>query len=657
MKKIMFGGSTGGGHIPFWQPWGALGCFGRLLLFLLLLFLFLLLMSLFHRCDNRPDMPEEFQRPGDTYVRPDSLAEDSTVADNNWNQPIPGGEDDGLPSPDDNQLPPFEDTEPVPNPDNDGTEIYPNMLYVIFDSDAGDETFKTFAKKFTSLYPQPKSKISYYNTSSKTAVLTVPEEQRSDICNKLNQQIPEVKFLVVPVEVMTGGEAQSAPRVVPNDPVFQYPKIAWYFQPIQAFEAWAITQGSPDVTVAIVDTYMDVTHDDLRSDRIVDPFSVEKGTSDVLPENGMKMDYAGHGTLVSAVAAGNANNAAGSSGIAPKCKLMPVSVGKNLNTVTMVEGILYAIYHGADVVNISAGAVFTDEAHRLSLDEQIEVSQQCDVPQAKMWDYVFNIAEERNTTIVWAAGNDNLYGAMDPSKRNRNTIRVSAVDRNLHKANFSNYGNFTSRRLYESTISAPGVDIFGALPGNTYDMWPGTSFSAPIIAGVVALMKSLNNNLTTQEIIKILQETGKDVEGAPEIGRLVQIRDALLKVKSQFANFTNDPNKLLGTWETTKAINFYRNYTNIFTGRGKIRLTISSPTMGTVTFFKNGRKYTAPMNVSISQQSVNLRQAVFATAQGSQDQFSIHSFVFHPDAQRKMACKIHSEVGNSDQDCYVRKIQ
>lgn len=657
MKKIMFGGSTSGSHVPFWQPWGALECFGRLLLFILFLLLFLLLLSLFHRCENRPDMPKEFQRPDDTYVRPDSIADDSVVTDNNWNQPIPGGEDDGLPSPEENQLPPFDETEPVTNPDNKGTEIYPNLLYVIFDSDAGDETFKTFAQKFSSLYPAPNSKIAYYNTSAKTAVLMVPEEQRADICKKLNQQIPDVKFLVVPVEVMTGGAAESNQKVIPNDPVFKYPEVAWYFDPIQACEAWAITQGSPDVKIAIVDSYMDITHDDLRSDRIVDAFSVEKGNSDVMPESGAKMDYAGHGTLVSAVAAGNINNAAGSAGIAPKCKLMPVSMGRNLNTVTMVEGILYAMYHGADVINISAGAVFNDEIQKLSLDEQIEVSKECDIPLAKMWDYVFKLAEERNVTIVWADGNSNVYGPMDPSKRNRNTIRVSAVDRNLHKADFSNYGNFPDRQLYESTISAPGVDIFGALPGNTYDMWPGTSFSAPIITGVVALMKSLNGNLTTPEIIKILQETGKDVEGAPEIGRLVQIKDALLKVQSQFASFTNDANKLLGTWETTKAINFYQNYTSIFTGRGKIQLTISSPTQGTVTFFKNGTKYSAPMKVSISNQQVELRQSSYASSQSAQDNFSLHTFNFHPDKQRKMACRIHSEIGGDDQECYVRKLR
>lgn len=132
---------------------------------------------------------------------------------------------------------------------------------------------------------------------------------------------------------------------------------------------------------------------------------------------------------------------------------------------------------------------------------------------------------------------------MDTSKRNANTIRVSAVDRNLKRAEFSNFGNFSNRGIYESTISAPGVDIWGALPNNSYDAWPGTSFSAPIITGVVALLKSENKDLTTKQIIKILQSTGKPVNGSPEIGNLVQVKDALVKAKQTVSSAATDESR------------------------------------------------------------------------------------------------------------------
>lgn len=679
MKTIFFG--RGNGHVPFWQPWGCLGCLWRFLLFMVLLILLLLLLSLFRGCQDEHggggeaggglerrssvDLPDEFRRPDDTYTRPDSLGQggegsnpgDTGIVDPGWNQPVEGGEDVGLPSPDDNVLPPFEEMQPIPDPGNGGaTDIYPNLLYVIFNSDTNDEAFKTFAKKFASLYPPEEHKIVYYNTSSKTAVLQVPEAKRMEICEKLPSQISEVEFLVVPVEVMTQGAA-----VTPNDPVFKYPEVSWYFSPIQAQEAWGITQGSESVVVGVVDSYMDLSHEELKGDRILCPLSLPKGNADVYPENGMPMEFVGHGTFVTSVAVGTANNNVGTSGIAPKCKFIPVSVGKYLNTVTMVEGLLYCMYHGADVINLSCGVQFNEMVKRLPVDDQIKISQQTGKAQEKMWDYVFKLAEERNVTIVWAAGNENVYGAMDASKRNKNTIRVAAVDRNLHKATFSNYGNFSDKGLYESTISAPGVDIFGALPGNSYNSWPGTSFSAPIITGTVALMKSLNNNLTTPQIIKILQETAKPVAGAPEIGKLVQIKDALLKVKDMRGDFSTNEDSLLGTWESTKAMKVFvgDTYSN---EKSKVRLQIQSKTQGKVLFIKtDGRRYNAGATVKISagEKKVEMKQTSEAQPEqaGDESRFKPHNFTMQPDQEGKMKCLISPEGDDRVVECYLYKVR
>lgn len=532
MIRINFWKRYHKGGAPFWQPWGWMGCLGRLLGFLLLLFLLILLLSLFRRCCPSDGGGSDGHGGGDgrEVVNP-------PLGSGDWNRPIDGGEDVGLPAPDDNQLPPFEEMEPIPNPDDGGaTRIYPNLLYVIFDSDAGDETFKTFASRFSALYPSPQNKIAYYNTGSKTAVLEVETTRRDEICQKLPEQITEVEFYVVPVEEML----QSA-EVTPDDPALRDADKGWYFKLIQAQEAWAITQGSSDVIVGIVDSYMDLSHPELQGDRCVAPYSVVKQNSDVSPRSGADEGYYCHGTLVTAVAVGNANNGQGSSGIAPKCKFIPVSMGENLNTITIVEGLLYCMYHDADVINLSVGTAWDSiMINSMSVDEQINFSQNRGVQVEKMWDYVFKLAEKHNCTIVWAAGNEHCYAAMDNSKRNKNTIRVSAVDRHLKRAGFSNFGNFKDKGLYESTISAPGVDIFGAVPDNKYVSWPGTSFSAPIITGVVALIKSQNKDLTTPQIINILQTTGKPIARSPEIGNLVQIKDALVKAKNTVAS-AGDP--------------------------------------------------------------------------------------------------------------------
>lgn len=510
MKKIFFRSDSRNGGSPFWQPWGCLGYMFRLLGFLLLLALLLLLLGLFMKCESSQS----------------SASSTAMLTDPDWNRPIEGGEEVGLPSPEDNILPPFDEETTIPNPENGGaTEIYPNLLFMIFDSEADDNTYLTFAEKFSAKYPAPDHKIKYYNTGSKTCVLEVPEDKRDLICENLPKEIPEVEFYVIPVEVMS----QYA-EVIPDDPAFDDADKSWYFEPIQMPEAWDISQGSPDVIVGIVDSYMDLNHPELKGDRCIYPYSVVNCNTDVAPPSGTERSSAIHGTLVTSIAVGNMNNGQGSSGIAPKCKFIPVSLGTNLNTITMVEGLLYCMYHGASVINLSMGTNFRG-MDSMPIDQQIRFSKECGVEQAVMWDYVFALAEKRNVTIVWAAGNDNCYGAMDASKRNVNTVRVAAVDRTLKRAHFSNYGNLPAFSLNESTISAPGVDIWGAVPFNSYTANDGTSFSAPIIAGVVALMKSQNKDLTNAEIIDILQDTGKPITGTPGIGNLVQVKEALIKTQ------------------------------------------------------------------------------------------------------------------------------
>lgn len=513
MKKIDFFSNLNRQRIPFWQPWGFGGCLGRAAFFMFLLLTLLLLISLFRQCDcsEKPTTPPPL--PGN----------DSTIV-----QPIDGAEEVGMPAPEDNRLPSFDDRPTVPNPGDGGaTQIYSDLLYVIFGLDTDEQDLLQFSEKFSAKYPSPEHKIVNYNSFTKTMTLQVPADQLNAICENLPNDIPNLDFYVTPVTIM-----EQYATIRPNDPAFSNTDQSWYFEPLQMYDAWLISQGSSEIIVGIVDNFMDLSHPELQGDRCIYPYSVTDNNANVAPPTSMAVDsLVAHGTLVTAVAVGNMNNEKGSAGIAPKCKFIPVSIGKDLNTITMVEGLLYCMYKGASVINLSCGADFSRTAMNMTIDEQIDFAKNQGLGQEKMWDYVFNMAEKKNATIVWAAGNENCYSAMDASKRNDKTIRVSAVDRNLKKADFSNYGNFTDRNIHESTISAPGVEIWGAAPENSYIAWPGTSFAAPIIAGVVALIKSENKDLTTTQIIRILQSTGKPVQGAPEIGKLVQVKDALIKAK------------------------------------------------------------------------------------------------------------------------------
>lgn len=175
-----------------------------------------------------------------------------------------------------------------------------------------------------------------------------------------------------------------------------------------------------------------------------------------------------HGTMVAAAAVGNLDNGHGAAGIAPECALMPVSLGRRFGCFAMLQGLLYAINKGATVVNISAGLSFTDAVQGMSLDRQIEISRTEFLGQEEVWKYVFDMADKFYVTIVWAAGNEDLFTAIDASKRGANTIKVSAVDKNLAKADFSNFGNFpravfmslrSPRRALASTARCPGAAV------------------------------------------------------------------------------------------------------------------------------------------------------------------------------------------------------
>jgi len=181
------------------------------------------------------------------------------------------------------------------------------------------------------------------------------------------------------------------------------------------------------------------------------------------------------------------------------------------------------LYQGADVINVSLGKVFPPG---LSEAQQEDLQNNRFKPEERLYKKVMEIAEKHNAIVVIAAGNDDILAGADPINRPKNFVVVSALDKNsknLEKAGFSNYGDYT-------TISAPGVSIYSSVGDDGYISWPGTSMAAPIITGTIALMKSLNKNLTSEQIKCILQGTGKPVEG--NVGNLVQLDQVLAKVKS-----------------------------------------------------------------------------------------------------------------------------
>lgn len=533
MRKIYFGPDRNKQGVPFWQPWGCLGCLWRLIAFLILLFTLLFILSLFRECSHdsleSELVPESYEENGDPIIdtegeNPD--ADSDELEENSESEPLfnPRAE---------NRAPNFRDVEPISDPEYpeypELREVYPNFVYIILDTEE-ENAMQKFGEAFKKLYPDNGYKIESFFPEMNTLVLSVPQENLIDVKNNLPQQIKQETGIDCYPTLIQDHEFGA---YTPNDPGMRDAEKSWYFDPIQIKEAWEITQGSSDVIVGVVDSYMDLTHPELPADRCVAPYSVMKSNSDVAPPATGDPGVNNHGTEVTSLIVGAINNNKGVAGIAPKCKYIPVSLGEQMNTFTIAQGILYCIYKGATVINVSLQILFPDY---LTMQDQLDISKNLYKDEEKMWNFVFNLAEKRNATIVWAAGNTNTYIAMDAKKRNLNTIKVSALDQDLKRADFSNYGYYNRGTQVESTISAPGVHIYVAAPNNSYEYVDGTSFSAPIVAGVVALIKSRNKDLTTDQIIKILQSSGKPISGSTDIGKLIQAKDALIKAKELVGN-------------------------------------------------------------------------------------------------------------------------
>jgi subtilisin family serine protease len=656
MKKIFFGPKgTAKQHEPFWKPWGCLGCLGRILLYVILLFFLMFLLNLFKMCScTMPTVhvPDDILNP--TGPDPVHVPIDTAI---NYpgNIPNPG---ENLPSPEDNYLPPVNDDDIITD-DSTHQQIVKNKINVLLDSDSGDETFNQFADEFKALYPSDDYKIVYYDPLTKLMQIEVPETERENLMRNLPSQITDISFKVFPENLMGSLE-------MPNDPVFNHEEVNWYFGPIQAYEAWDITKGSPEITVAIVDSYFDLDHDDLNSNRIVSPFSVPRRTGNVAPAPEAESPCFEHGSMVASQALGTMNNQRGSTGIAPECKFMPISMGHRFTSMTILQGILYAIYQGANVINISAGSVFDPAVHNLTLDQQIEASRTMGKEEEAVWSWTFDLANQRNVTIVWAAGNDDILASLDASKRDQSTIIVSALDRDLSKASFSNYGHFPEREVEVSTISAPGVDIMGAKPYNTYDVGPGTSFAAPIVTGAVALLKSVNPSLTNAEIIEILQETGLTISGNENIGKLLQIKDALLRAQTQqrdnpvrMDDILSDHSRFIGLWRSEQILHRITSDGQSTNDEIRMYFNITSENAGEIIYFEASttrKDYKAPVTVSWFDDHILLHQTEKATAEGESRNYTPVDYTCVPDNNGMLATQ-YTTINGSPSTYTLRHVQ
>ncbi len=330
---------------------------------------------------------------------------------------------------------------------------------------------------------------------------------------------------------MTAAQALEPPK----DPYF-LSKGSWGqdFDDLWGLHAVGLTSGPdsawrllpaklPPITIAVIDTGLDWNHLDISWDNIwKNPGEIpDNGKDDdhngyvddvigwnFFGHNNKPWDHDGHGTFVTGIIAGAWNNGEGIAGVNPSAKIMVV---KGLNDFGntrasyMAEAIAYAADNGAKIINVSIGGKGLTDIQKRAVHHAVA----------------------KGALVIVAAGNDGIelkdYGITGLD----GVITVGASGHDGERAPFSNWGRAVD-------LVAPGLDILSLrarytdtlrdIPGAKYTnaaayvgkdkryyVAGGTSFSAPLVAGIASLVWAKNPNLTAAEVKRILLNSARDI--------------------------------------------------------------------------------------------------------------------------------------------------
>lgn len=321
----------------------------------------------------------------------------------------------------------------------------------------------------------------------------------TDVFDAINilEADPNVEY-AEPVHIRRAlGQPQSTMVLNPDDPIYTSGD-QWGLSVTEMVYAWEKVEPDEidDVVVAVIDTGVDYNHADIDPDMLVDGWDFANEDADPSDDNG-------HGTHVAGIIGATIHNSAGIAGVAGGVKIMPVKVLNQYGFGTVedeIEGILWAIENGADVINLSLGSEEPDEAE----EDAIE------------------LAQEAGIVVVAATGNDYGSGALYPAAYSL-VIAVGAVAENSNLAAYSN--------IY-ATVTAPGTNIISTIPigldtlahfGTTgigdsvqdgYTYLDGTSMAAPFVSGLAALMIASGNSYEDQVPLKSKNDLGRVFEVA-----------------------------------------------------------------------------------------------------------------------------------------------
>ena len=289
---------------------------------------------------------------------------------------------------------------------------------------------------------------------------------------------------------------------IPNDPSYS---SCWHLNKIQANLAWDLGIGNSNVVVSIVDDAITINHPDLQNVIWVNPNEIPNNGIDD-DNNGYIDDINGwdtysndndpsphsntpawaHGTHCAGIAGAHTDNNLGISSVGFGVSLMAVKTADNNGLVNQTwDGVYYSIVSGADVISCS----WSSGSYSQTNNNIIE----------------FGI--NNGSIIVAASGNNGANLASNPKYPAcyNGVICVANTTSSDIKAGSSNYGT-------RIDVAAPGSSILSTIPYSGYDTKTGTSMSAPMVAGLLGLMKSFSPNASNEQLIDCMKSSCDNID-------------------------------------------------------------------------------------------------------------------------------------------------
>jgi thermitase len=290
------------------------------------------------------------------------------------------------------------------------------------------------------------------------------------------------------------------PAYTPNDPM--WPDM-WHMTAINVDQAWDLSFGHSSITVAVIDTGVDVAHEDLAANIWVNTDEIPGNNLDddsngyIDDVNGYDFAYDdpipddvfGHGSACAGLAAAVQDNNLGVTGVAPRAKIMALKAAIDSGyfyASADIAAFLYAANNGAKVLSMS----FYGDGISAAEGDAINYC----------WDH--------GVLPVAAAGNDASSFPYYPGAYDR-TLSVAAIGTNLNKAGFSNYGLWVD-------VAAPGTNLRTVSAGGGYTSgFGGTSGACPHVAGLAALLFGARLSATAPEVRAAIEDPATPVNQSP----------------------------------------------------------------------------------------------------------------------------------------------